>query len=40
MSATILAAGAVLWRKGEKKKIEVLIIHRPKYDCIGPDIFS
>ena len=32
MSATILAAGAVLWRKGEKKKIEVLIIHRPKYD--------
>ena len=32
MSAAILAAGAVLWRKGEKKKIEVLIIHRPKYD--------
>jgi 8-oxo-dGTP diphosphatase len=32
MSATILAAGAVLWRKGEKKKIEVLVIHRPKYD--------
>jgi 8-oxo-dGTP diphosphatase len=32
MSATILAAGAVLWRRGEKKKIEVLIIHRPKYD--------
>ena len=32
MSATILAAGAVLWRKGEKKKIEVVIIHRPKYD--------
>ena len=32
MSATILAAGAVLWRKGDKKKIEVLIIHRPKYD--------
>ena len=32
MSATILAAGAVLWRKSEKKKIEVLIIHRPKYD--------
>ena len=32
MSATILAAGAVLWCKSEKKKIEVLIIHRPKYD--------
>jgi 8-oxo-dGTP diphosphatase len=32
MSAAILAAGAVLWRKSEKKKIEVLIIHRPKYD--------
>jgi phosphohistidine phosphatase SixA/8-oxo-dGTP pyrophosphatase MutT (NUDIX family) len=32
MSSQILAAGAVLWRKSEKKKIEVLIIHRPKYD--------
>jgi 8-oxo-(d)GTP phosphatase len=32
MSSPILAAGAVLWRKSEKKKIEVLIIHRPKYD--------
>ena len=32
MSAIILAAGAVLWRKSEKKKTEVLIIHRPKYD--------
>jgi len=32
MSSPILAAGAVLWRKSEKKKMEVLIIHRPKYD--------
>jgi len=32
MSSPILAAGAVLWRKSKKKKIEVLIIHRPKYD--------
>jgi len=32
MSSPILAAGAVLWRKSEKKKIEVLIIHRSKYD--------
>ena len=32
MSSPILAAGAVLWRKSEKKKTEVLIIHRPKYD--------
>ena len=32
MSSPILAAGAVLWRKNEKKKIEVVIIHRPKYD--------
>jgi 8-oxo-dGTP diphosphatase len=32
MSSQILAAGAVLWRKSEKKKIEVIIIHRPKYD--------
>jgi 8-oxo-(d)GTP phosphatase len=32
MSAIILAAGAVLWRKSEKKETEVLIIHRPKYD--------
>jgi len=30
MSSTILAAGAVVWRKSEKKKIEVVIIHRPK----------
>ena len=32
MSSPILAAGAVLWRKSKKKKIEVLVIHRPKYD--------
>ena len=32
MSSTILAAGAVVWRRSEKKKIEVAIIHRPKYD--------
>ena len=32
MSSPILAAGAVVWRKSEKEKIEVVIIHRPKYD--------
>ena len=32
MSSPILAAGAVVWRRSEKKKIEVAIIHRPKYD--------
>ena len=32
MSLTILAAGAVVWRKSKKNKIEVVIIHRPKYD--------
>ena len=28
----IHAAGAVLWRYGAKKKIEVALIHRPRYD--------
>ncbi len=32
MSESILAAGALVWRKSEKKKIELAIIHRPKYD--------
>ena len=32
MSKSILAAGALVWRKSEKKKIELAIIHRPKYD--------
>ena len=31
MSATIQAAGAVVWRKN-KDKTEIAIIHRPKYD--------
>jgi 8-oxo-dGTP diphosphatase len=28
----IQAAGAVLWRKSDKSKIEIAIIHRPRYD--------
>lgn len=31
MSNLILAAGAVVWRKGKDKVIEVALIHRPKY---------
>lgn len=29
---SVIAAGAVVWRKGESKEIEVLLIHRPRYD--------
>jgi 8-oxo-dGTP diphosphatase len=32
MSETVLAAGGVVWRRNENKKIEVVVIHRPKYD--------
>ena len=32
MSETVLAAGGVVWRRNENKKIEVVIVHRPKYD--------
>ena len=28
----IYAAGAVLWRIGENKKVEIALIHRPRYD--------
>ena len=28
----IQAAGAVLWRKSDKLKLEIAIIHRPRYD--------
>jgi 8-oxo-dGTP diphosphatase len=28
----IQAAGAVLWRKSDKSKLEIAIIHRPRYD--------
>lgn len=28
----ITAAGGVVWRKNKDKKIEIIIIHRPKYD--------
>ncbi len=31
-SLTIQAAGAVLWRYGARKRIEVALIHRPRYD--------
>lgn len=32
MSKSILAAGALVWRKSKEKKVEIAIIHRPKYD--------
>ena len=32
MTEMILAAGGVVWREGEGSKIELAIIHRPKYD--------
>jgi 8-oxo-dGTP diphosphatase len=32
MSETVLAAGGVVWRRNGNKKIEVVVIHRPKYD--------
>jgi hypothetical protein len=31
-SQVIYAAGAVLWRQVGKKKLELAIIHRPRYD--------
>lgn len=32
MSKIILAAGALVWRKSKEKKIEIAVIHRPKYN--------
>ena len=32
MSRTVLAAGTVVWRLDERKKLEVLLVHRPRYD--------
>jgi 8-oxo-dGTP diphosphatase len=32
MNNAIIAAGAVVWRRGKGKDIEVAIIHRPKHD--------
>lgn len=32
LSSPTLDAGAVLWRKSGKKKIEIALVHRPKYD--------
>lgn len=32
MTEMILAAGGVVWREGKGSKIELAIIHRPKYD--------
>jgi 8-oxo-dGTP diphosphatase len=32
LSKTIIAAGAVVWRKTKVGEIEVVVIHRPKYD--------
>ncbi len=31
-NTVIYAAGAVLWRFGAKKKVEIALIHRPRYD--------
>ena len=31
-SQVVYAAGAVLWRQVGKKKIELAVIHRPRYD--------
>lgn len=32
LSDVVLAAGGVLWRHAKKGKLEVLLVHRPKYD--------
>lgn len=32
MSAEIIAAGAVVWRKTERNDIEIAVVHRPRYD--------
>ena len=32
MKDAVLAAGGVLWRRKKSGKIEVLLVHRPKYD--------
>jgi len=32
VSKIILAAGALVWRKSKEKKIEIAVIHRPKYN--------
>jgi 8-oxo-dGTP diphosphatase len=30
--ATVLAAGGVVWRRDDDGEVEVLLVHRPKYD--------
>ena len=32
MSSAIIAAGAVIWRKNAEKKIEIAVVHRPRYN--------
>ena len=32
MNVAVQAAGAVLWRRNSHKEIEVLLVHRPRYD--------
>jgi 8-oxo-dGTP diphosphatase len=32
MTPTILAAGGVIWRKDDHDQVEVLLVHRPRYD--------
>ncbi|MBV8983454.1 MAG: NUDIX hydrolase [Acidimicrobiia bacterium] len=32
MKDAVLAAGGVLWRRKKSGKVEVLLVHRPKYD--------
>ena len=32
MSDVVLAAGGVVWRRKKRSAVEVLLVHRPKYD--------
>jgi 8-oxo-dGTP pyrophosphatase MutT (NUDIX family) len=32
LSDVVLAAGGVVWRRNESGELEVLLVHRPKYD--------
>ncbi len=32
MTATVRAAGGVVWRRGADGEIEVVLVHRPRYD--------
>ncbi len=32
MNYSVIAAGAVIWRRNDEKEIEVAVVHRPRYD--------